>query len=105
MYGTQFGVAFCYVSHHALWVERDANLLILGARVRALRTEKGLSQEKLADLSHVHRNFIGFIERGERNVGVRTIIALAQAMELPPSAIFEGCAFEPVGPDEADRSS
>lgn len=77
-------------------VKRDANLVILGDRIRSLRKERGLSQEKLAELSDVHRNFIGFIERGERNVGIRTVIALAQAMGLHPSSLLAGCAFEPV---------
>lgn len=76
-------------------MERDANLMILGDRIRELRKERGLSQEKLAELADVHRNFIGFIERGERNVGVKTVIALAQAMELHPARLFEGCVFEP----------
>lgn len=77
-------------------VERDANLMVLGDRIRALRKERGLSQEKLAELSDVHRNFIGFIERGERNVGVKTVIALAQAMNLHPAELFESCVFESV---------
>ena len=75
---------------------RDKNLVILGERIRALRQDRGLSQEKLAELSDVHRNFIGFIERGERNVGIRTLIALAQGLGIHLSEMLEGVPFEPV---------
>ena len=78
-----------------LCVARDQNLVVLGARIRELRKERRLSQEKLAELSDVHRNFIGFIERGERNVGVLTLIALAQALGIHLAELFEGCEFLP----------
>lgn len=84
-------------------MKREPNLIILGSRIRALRQERKLSQEKLAELSEVHRNFIGFIERGERNVGVKTVIALAQAMDVHPAQLFEGCSFEHVGITEPIR--
>jgi transcriptional regulator with XRE-family HTH domain len=74
-------------------VGTDENLQTLGANIRRLRKQQGLSQEKLAELSDVHRNFIGFIERGERNVGVRTIFKLAAALDMHPAQIFEGCDF------------
>lgn len=84
-------------------VERDKNLIVFGAQLRRLRQKRKLSQEKLAELSHVHRNFIGFIERGERNVGIRTVIALAQALNLHPADLFEGCQFAPVTDGIADN--
>jgi DNA-binding XRE family transcriptional regulator len=96
LYEHDLYVEFRPLPRNALCVERDKNLVILGDRIRMLRKEKGLSQEKLAELSDVHRNFIGFIERGERNVGVRTIIALAQALDMPLSKLFENCDFEQV---------
>ncbi len=39
---------------------------IIGQRVRNYRTEKGLSQEKLAELSGCHPTYIGQVERGEK---------------------------------------
>jgi transcriptional regulator with XRE-family HTH domain len=61
-----------------------------GRRLFALRRRKGLSQEALAELADLHRNYVGGIERGERNVGLRNIIRLAKALGVPPSALFRG---------------
>lgn len=76
-------------------MQRDRkNLLILGQQIRRLRKERKLSQEELADRAGVHRNFIGYIERGERATTVLVIFDLAKALEVHPAALFEGAAFE-----------
>ncbi len=49
---------------------------IFGKRVRELRLERGFSQEKLAELADLHRNYVGGVERGERNVGLINIVKL-----------------------------
>jgi transcriptional regulator with XRE-family HTH domain len=61
-----------------------------GRRVRILRERKGLSQERLAELADLHRNYVGGIERGERNVGLRNILRLAKALGVSPTALFRG---------------
>ena len=66
----------------------DEELLALGRTVRRLRIERGLSQEELADLSGLHRNYIGGIERGERNVGVRALFSLARGLGVPAQELF-----------------
>jgi transcriptional regulator with XRE-family HTH domain len=66
-----------------------ASLRALGAQIRALREAKGLSQERLADLAGLHRNFIGLIERGQRNPTFLTLIALSSKLGLPLSELIE----------------
>ncbi|AQR63457.1 transcriptional regulator [Brevundimonas sp. LM2] len=66
----------------------DPELRDLGVRLRALRLEAGLSQEDLADRSGLHRNYIGGIERGERNVGIKAILAICRALNRSPADVF-----------------
>jgi transcriptional regulator with XRE-family HTH domain len=49
----------------------------LGRNLRAHRLAQGLSQEAFADLLGIHRTYIGGLERGERNVTLRTVERLA----------------------------
>ena len=52
----------------------------IGFRIREIRLEKGLSQEKLAALADLHRAYIGQIERGEKNIGVVNLEKIAKAL-------------------------
>lgn len=56
---------------------------VLATNVRRLRKAKGLSQEALADLAGIHRNYLGGIERRERNVGLDNLGKLAKALGVP----------------------
>lgn len=60
-----------------------------GQRVRELRKARGLSQEDFADLCGLDRTYISGIERGLRNVALRNIEAIAQALGVPLSDLFE----------------
>jgi transcriptional regulator with XRE-family HTH domain len=59
-----------------------------GARIRQLRRNAGLSQEELAERCHMHRNYVGGIERGERNPSLQNIALLALALGVTPSELF-----------------
>ena len=68
-------------------MEREA-LVLLGSRIRAIRLTKEISQEELADKCCLHRTYIGGVERGERNIGFINLLAVAEALEVPPSALL-----------------
>lgn len=59
-----------------------------GSTVRRLREERGYSQEDLAERADLHRNYIGGIERGERNVALENIVRLAKALSVSPKELF-----------------
>ena len=61
-----------------------------GAEVRRLRVAVGLSQESLAERCGLDRTYIGGIERGERNVGLRNIAIIAAALGVPISELTAG---------------
>ena len=60
-----------------------------GKRLRELRMERGLSQEQLADLAGLHRNYIGNIERGENGIGIDNIVLLARTLKVKPAVLFD----------------
>lgn len=61
---------------------------LFGRRIRKLRKAKGYSQEKLAALSGLDRSYFGGVERGERNVSLENIAAIARALDEPIQALF-----------------
>jgi len=60
-----------------------------GERVRSLRKQKGLSQEKFAEISELHRTYIGMIERGEKNLTLVNIEKCAKALQISLSELFK----------------
>ena len=61
----------------------------VGQRIRNYRTQKGLSQEKLAELSGCHPTYIGQLERGEKNATLESIERIAAALGISLSKLFE----------------
>lgn len=67
---------------------RDQRLVAFGARVRALRKDKGLSQEGLSNLAGIDRSYMGQIERGEINLTLTKIYQIADALQVPVIYVF-----------------
>ena len=62
---------------------------IIGQRIRNYRTQKGLSQEKLAELAGCHPTYIGQLERGEKNATLESVEKIASAMDIYLSELFD----------------
>jgi transcriptional regulator with XRE-family HTH domain len=68
-----------------------ANILAkFGKNLRELRETAALSQEQLAELCGSHRNYVGGLERGERNPTLIKLVQLAQALGKEPVALLHG---------------
>ena len=52
-----------------------------GKKVREKRCNMNLTQEELAEKADLHHTYVGSVERGERNISIENIIALAKALE------------------------
>ena len=66
----------------------DSNLLVLGRGLRRCRERAAVSQEELAARAGLHRNYVGLLERGERNASAKTLIALAMALGVSPGQLW-----------------
>lgn len=64
-------------------------LVNFGCQIKRLRLERQLTQEQLAELTGFHHNYIGMIERGERNPALVNIEIFARAFDLSLSELFE----------------
>ncbi len=76
-------------------MQEEKDLLALGREIRRHRNAKGLSQEKLAELAGLNRNYIGFVERAERSPRVTTIFRIARALDLHPGELIRDMKWAP----------
>lgn len=60
-----------------------------GKRVRSLRLAKGLTQVQLGEIANFDRNYIGMIERGERNPSLINLHRIAKALNISLSELFD----------------
>jgi len=61
---------------------------IIGDNVKELRKIQGFTQGELADLIDSHRDFIGGIERGKRNITVESLNQIAHALQVEPQILL-----------------
>ena len=69
-------------------MKKEAVLIAFGRKIQALRKERNLSQEQLADMAGVHRTYIGMIERAEKNITLCNIERIAKALEVNIKDLF-----------------
>ena len=63
-------------------------IISFGLKVKELRKQKNISQEKLAELAGLHRTYIGMIERGEKNLTILNIEKIAFALNVKIIDLF-----------------
>ncbi len=61
---------------------------IVGSNIKAFRLHRKLTQQQLAVKAKSHKAYIGFIERGERNIALETLCAIANALEVSPYVLL-----------------
>jgi transcriptional regulator with XRE-family HTH domain len=64
-----------------MYIEPDI-LMRFGQRVRQLRKKRGLNQSQLAEITGLHKNYIGMVERGERNPSLINISKIAKGLDV-----------------------
>lgn len=68
---------------------REEELIKLGRLIRAKRESRSLTQYELAERSDVDRNYIGMLERGERNPSYLSLQKIARGLGLPVHQLIE----------------
>jgi len=66
-----------------------------GLRIKQLRTEKKISQEKLSFATGFHRTYIGMIERGERNISLTNMAVFARVFEMTVAELLDFSSINP----------
>ena len=61
----------------------------LGRRMRALRDDRGWTQEELADAAELDRAYVAGMEVGLRNPSLRNLAKVARALRVPLASLFE----------------
>jgi transcriptional regulator with XRE-family HTH domain len=69
----------------------------LGQRLRALRKEHGLSQERLGERSGLSGKFIGEVERGEKSISIDSLYHVSVALDIPLRDLTDVRADKPAG--------
>lgn len=66
-----------------------------GLKIKQLRNEKKMSQEKLSFSTGFHRTYIGMIERGERNISLSNMAVFAKVFQVSVSELLDFSAINP----------
>jgi len=56
---------------------------LLGSRIKSLRVQKGLSQDKLGELSGLNGKYLGEVERGNSNISITNLSKISDVLGVP----------------------
>jgi transcriptional regulator with XRE-family HTH domain len=62
---------------------------VLGKKVKERRNKLKLTQERLAEISGLHRTYIAGIEKGKRNVSIKNLEKIARALKVKPDELLK----------------
>ena len=68
--------------------KENSNSKDFGLKVRMRRFEIGFTQEELAEKADLHPTYVGSVERGERNIALENIIAIAKGLGCSPKELM-----------------
>jgi len=68
--------------------EKSEALDLLAANLKRVRLEREFTQEQLAELAGVHGTYVSIVERGMKNISVRSAERLANALGVPVAELF-----------------
>ena len=71
-------------------IPNDSLYILLTTSIKRIRTQKKLSQEKLAEMADLHTSYIGQIERGLRYPSLKAVFKIADALNVKLSDLFAG---------------
>jgi transcriptional regulator with XRE-family HTH domain len=74
----------------------------IGQRLRALRKERGLTQDRLGELSGLSGKFIGEVERGQKSISIDSLYAVAVALRTPLPSLVDVRVGEPAAAPSED---
>lgn len=63
---------------------------LLGKRIKELRLQKGLSQEKFSLLIEMDRTYFASVESGKRNISIKNIEKIAKGLDITLEELFKG---------------
>jgi transcriptional regulator with XRE-family HTH domain len=70
-------------------ISEETFIANLGIHIRQLREKKGISQRDLANDCEIPKNQIGRIERAEINTGIKTLVKIANALDIEPKELLD----------------
>ena len=75
-------------------MSNDDILERIGLNITIIREKRGVTQEELGSLAGLHRAYIGQIERGEKNIGLRNLEKIANALKVSARVLVDNCNID-----------